>query len=615
MSTQRREKKIGGVMPMSNKRSKVSPGSSADKQSGSSIGTRRDDKRPELYKFAWFKRVDETYEKLWSLCLKEDWDRFDRPGKSSHQLLRNYLESTFVRLKQEGKISVGKQHAAFNTGLVDEHYSDIFALFKRNDNTNHQEWVIEDFVRQDKSATYTRMCKEFGNLPMRASYTPVGDSLIFDVDKGLDLNHKHIICERAFRLPISFLARTLSPCSDEAKAIIDKAVKCADTQQRENLLEQELLPLLPENSRPYLALFNALNDARDRTLQRIRLNYTVAIPHYYPAKGQFGFILPLYLTYEEIPDCILLASKDRKGSGYFGATILPPEKAINNSRPIMKPCKNWILQLCQHYEGNVGVAASDEEMLTPVVTSRDDDGTARITGMGVDHEINNGDTIGCLRRPDQDAPDIVLREAESAWGISQIHGTFWLRDGQWSFINKGRNGTRVRRNGVLEDLQHQVPFILRPEDELIFGNGSPVRFQCSAAEDDDVTPILMSEVRMATEPISGFSQSSGASLQGNGIECSLVTGMTIGCVRDSTRESPDIVVPVSDEANKYVSQMHGRFGLADGRWHYTQLGKNGSVIVRGGVREMITDRSEPYALENGDNIILSEDAPAITFFC
>lgn len=598
-------------------------------QGSAGTSTNKTDKRPMLYKFASFKNSDIAYNDLLSLCLTEDWDRFDLPGGRPHQLLRSYLESTFVRLEQEGKVYRGEEHAAFNTGLVDEHYNDIFALFRRNNRPDCQKWVIDCFVRQDGSATFRRMCDEVGRLPERASYKLDGDSLIFDVDRGLDLNHYHIIRERAFRLPIPFLRSVLSGLSEEARLVIDRALGCDKAQDRESVLKQELLPLF-QDMRLFGAVRKALDDARDRTLQRIRLNYTVAVPHYYPAKKQFGFILPLYLVYEEVPDCILLVHKDRRASGYFGATILPPERAVTNSRSIMRPCESWLAQLCQEAADDIKASVSEEEMLTPVIGPDDKGagGAARVIGMGVDREIEDGDTIGYPRhRQDEEAPNIALEGAESAWGISQIHGTFWLSRGQWRFISKGRNGTCVRRAGGLERLQNLVPFTLRTGDELLFGDSSPLRF-VDATIDDDNTPVLQPET-IANSPLRFVDATIDddntpvlqpevivkASLQGNGVECTLTTGMTIGCERNPLKPSPDIVVPVSNEINRHVSQLHGRFDFVDGKWLYTQLGRNGSVIVRGSERTQLIAASEPYALENGDNIILSQGAQAITFFC
>lgn len=271
----------------------------------------------------------------------------------------------------------------------------------------------------------------------------------------------------------------------------------------------------------------------------------------------------------------------------------------------MRPCESWLAQLCQGAADDIKASVSEDEMLTPVIGPDDKGagGAARVIGMGVDREIEDGDTIGYPRhRQDEEVPNIALEGAESAWGISQIHGTFWLNREQWCFISKGRNGTCVRRAGELERLQNLVPFTLRTGDELLFGDSSPLRF-VDATIDDDNTPVLQPEAIAK------------ASLQGNGVECTLTTGMTIGCERNPLKPSPDIVVPVSNEINRHVSQLHGRFDFVDGKWLYTQLGRNDSVIVRGGERTRLVAASEPYALENGDNIILSQGAQAITFFC
>ncbi len=81
----------------------------------------------ELFKFAYFPNYNNAIRYLAEdLADQEDWDFSDAQTKK-YSILKNYLEFTYKKLKQEDKILFSKdnKNACFNTGLVTENLGHI----------------------------------------------------------------------------------------------------------------------------------------------------------------------------------------------------------------------------------------------------------------------------------------------------------------------------------------------------------------------------------------------------------------------------------------------------------------------------------------------------------
>ena len=90
---------------------------------------------------------------MWASFEKEEGD-YKFPGDNL-ETLASYLNSTFMRLQEEGKIlySADNDRACFNTGLLDRRYhGDIYAFFGRNRNgSENQDWLFRQFATQSDS--------------------------------------------------------------------------------------------------------------------------------------------------------------------------------------------------------------------------------------------------------------------------------------------------------------------------------------------------------------------------------------------------------------------------------------------------------------------------------
>ena len=60
-------------------------------------------------------------------------------------ILKGYLENTFRRLYEEGKVTEEKEYALFHTGLFNQYYQPIYAYFVPNVVPDRQKWFLEGF--------------------------------------------------------------------------------------------------------------------------------------------------------------------------------------------------------------------------------------------------------------------------------------------------------------------------------------------------------------------------------------------------------------------------------------------------------------------------------------
>ena len=90
-------------------------------------------------------------------------------------------------------------------------------------------------------------------------------------------------------------------------------------------------------------------------------------------------------------------------------------------------------------------------------------------------EVHPGDSVGHVRSPNQNSPDICL-EGEEFRYVSLSHGHFEFKN-RWYFVDDGSsNGTSVKRRGVSTRLTPSRPFALEDKDFLSFGDTVPMLF-------------------------------------------------------------------------------------------------------------------------------------------
>lgn len=284
---------------------------------------------------SWYGFLSELADK----AVYEEWDFADSPSKDYHILIQ-YIKYTFYRLTKENKVCISDdgQFAAFNTGLVDKHYDDLYACFVPNDPHTETKWKFAGFCTAASRGMGKLLVNYFNPLPQPPQYVKHNEDLIFDLSKPLHPDFDHIIIDNIKRLPLRFLLDQFSDCP-EAQAIANE-IRTADRFARKALYEK-LKELITDNSRIFIRIQNRIKDSIELARKRVRWNYKTAIPSYFPKRDSMSLMLPLCLVDEETPDVALVVELTPSGN-YQGQTILTIPQAYIDARLLCRLNSEWL---------------------------------------------------------------------------------------------------------------------------------------------------------------------------------------------------------------------------------------------------------------------------------
>lgn len=291
-----------------------------------------------IEEFAWMGPWEAFLEDLAAIALPEAWCFADAPADRRFGILKNYICNTYYRLNLEGKICIAEDRsfAAFNTGLVDNRFDDIYLCFEPQQ--GQVEWRFCGFAASGNRALKKRVNKTFNPLPQTARYFDKIEDLLFDPSRELVVDFEHVLIDNVDRLPLEFLSQELFQ-STEALEVVE-AIKACEPTERESLYEQ-LSDIIETDSRVYRTLRNRLEDAIDIACRRVKWNFKTAIPSYYPRADSMSLLLPLCLLDEQRADAALVVQLQESGI-YQGQTILTIEQAYTNARLICRPDSDWL---------------------------------------------------------------------------------------------------------------------------------------------------------------------------------------------------------------------------------------------------------------------------------
>lgn len=303
--------------------------------------------------FHWSRIPNLKIKELAEKALAEKWyyGAANAADAENYPILKNYLAYTFKRLVFEDKIlygdvadaeHAGEEYAAFNTGLVDQKYEYIYALFKKNTMSPQPYWYLLDFVVAGEQSGKT-LARLFYPLPKRADYFENQfRNMVYDTSTQLLCDYTHIIVERIGRFPLRFLQENCPPSMLEIDGVKLEEVypKHAKDSERKRYFEQlgeriRNTPMVLNN------LKNRLEAAIHLTLKRVEWNYKTAIPVYFPTRNLCSLLLPLCLSEEGQVDLALVVEPLQSGA-YQGQTVLPLDLAYNNSRLLTRPDSDWL---------------------------------------------------------------------------------------------------------------------------------------------------------------------------------------------------------------------------------------------------------------------------------
>lgn len=247
----------------------------------------------ERGRLAWTKVLNE----LADLAESEEWSGSDSPGRPK-PILDSYLRYTYRRLIMEQKIAATAdgEYAAFNTGLLTEHAEQVFGFFQRNHLPGAQPWYFHRWATESDRD----IMRYFSEPPEMAEYVTTAADLVYDWRRPLKLAYEHILVDNLDRFPDDLATQPM-----RARQALDHAVEW--------------------------------------TLKRVRRNYKVVVPQWYPKLGEAGaqFLMPLDLSGSGSADLALVVSSVGD-TAYRGHTVLTLEMAYTNARLVARPDSDWL---------------------------------------------------------------------------------------------------------------------------------------------------------------------------------------------------------------------------------------------------------------------------------
>lgn len=294
----------------------------------------------ELESFAFLGSWHSFLSELAGKARREDWDFADAPVKNRY-ILKQYIKYTFKRLVHENKVCVSAdgQFAAFNTGLLDEYYSDVYACFIPNVGDSRTEWRFAGFCTAGSRGIGKKLVDVFDPLPRPPFYLKNSEDVIFDYTRQLHTDFEHIIIDNIERLPLRFLCDLFS---DNARAhgLADGISACRG-DERSKMLYAQLKEVVSGDNLLFMRIRSRLEEAIESAKKRVRLNYRTAVPFYFPRENNISLMLPLFLTDENRPDVALVVKQTSSGSCQ-GQTILTLGQAYIDARLVNNTVDGWL---------------------------------------------------------------------------------------------------------------------------------------------------------------------------------------------------------------------------------------------------------------------------------
>jgi len=258
-----------------------------------------------LYDFFDWKDYDKNIAALAAKAMPEKWGF---SNTSEYCILKSYIEHTFLKLQEEGKVIETDTYCIFNTGLYTEFYEPIYVYavpHKYKGSNNKPKWFFNGFKTDYEFAA---MDEEIV-LPERADYFSDPSKFIFNWHYPINVNYNHILSD------VNHMNR------------------------------------LPDRIKNDIRPLELLRGAIDTSITKLTTNYKLAVPSYYNSSIQL--MVPLYLGDDDSPSAALVLKQ--KGKCYQAVTCLTMEMAYMDARLIARPESNWLMA-----ENIQGTEQSDE---------------------------------------------------------------------------------------------------------------------------------------------------------------------------------------------------------------------------------------------------------------
>ncbi len=293
-----------------------------------------------LSKFASFspETLQQKVSELAAIALPENWYFGPQPPDDfAYPILKSYLRYTFIRLQHEGKVvaSPDRKYRAFNTGLLNTLLRPIYALLTQpKSGLPDRQWGL-DFCIAGEAYAGKMLVAQFAQLPVAANYLSNAEQAFYRLASGApQVDWQHVVKDNMARLPLDFLVQ-YAPAG-----FIPRSTQGLTTPDFFDY-KRSFVEALEADPAGYRRIVNKLEEALDRTLRRIQINYKTAVPTYYPKINSIDLLLPMCLADENTADLALVVRREPSDK-YIGHTILTMRQAYNNARLICKLDEHWL---------------------------------------------------------------------------------------------------------------------------------------------------------------------------------------------------------------------------------------------------------------------------------
>jgi cold shock CspA family protein len=279
---------------------------------------------------------------LHDMLLKgEEWDFESEKAEGRYRILENYLKYTFYRLVRENKIAYSKDKsmAIFDTGLVDNLFEPIYAVFVAHKEQRRRPYRFQGWARAGRGHLGKRILTPFPRLPDRAEYfTKIGD-VILPRDIEVVEQWEHIIDDgiKRGRYPWRFVRKYIPDGFELPGPQLDES-----HEDRKAYLQQLTMALDAIIDGPnHLEFKHKIESCIKTALKRVEWNYKTAIPLYFPQRDRMSIALPLALFDSETADLALILEKKNERT-YYASTVLTLDMAYLGARLVCRPLSDWL---------------------------------------------------------------------------------------------------------------------------------------------------------------------------------------------------------------------------------------------------------------------------------
>lgn len=275
---------------------------------------------------------------LAALAMKEEW-YFKNEG-TNPVILRNYINYLFYRMLREDKIQYNDSNtlAAFNTGLYNFAYEDIYMIFDKK--KSEDKWNYAGVCTAGNGHLGKRLVGSLAVLPEREKFLFRFEDIYYNTSLTLYPDFNHILSERIHRIPLGFVEKS---CYGHTEALgIIESLKKAESEDEIEILWARLRDLIRADNDLFNELMNDFDYVIEKTIKKVSRNYHLAIPAYYAKNNAMCFLLPLYFGNSQVPEAAIVAELNESGSCYKGHTILSRRQAYCDARLVCRQDNSWL---------------------------------------------------------------------------------------------------------------------------------------------------------------------------------------------------------------------------------------------------------------------------------